>query len=127
MASNVVSDNFETGTGGVPQLGGTGATTCKAWANFNAIGTVSIRDSYNISSITDNGVGNFTIFFSNNMSNINYSVSGSAGEYSSNYGRMFTAGYNAEFGLNSFRILILQADNLVGKDSGYVNFQVFSN
>ena len=72
MASNVVSDNFETSSGGVPQLGGTGATTCKAWVNFNGTGTVAIRDSYNVSSITDNSTGQYTINFSNNMANTNY-------------------------------------------------------
>ena len=73
MASNVVSDNFETGTGGVPQLGGTGATTCKAWVNFNGTSTVAIRDSYNVSSITDTGVGRYTANFASSMSNTNYS------------------------------------------------------
>jgi hypothetical protein len=72
MASNVVSDNFETSGGGVPQLGGTGATTCKAWVNFNGKGTVAIRDSYNVSSVTDNTTGQYTINFSNNMANANY-------------------------------------------------------
>lgn len=72
MASAVVSDNFETGSGGVPQLGGTGATTCKAWVNFNGTGTVSIRDSFNVASITDNGTGRYYINFTNAMPNINY-------------------------------------------------------
>jgi hypothetical protein len=74
MASNVVSDNFETGTGGVPQLGGADRQTqwCKAWVNFNGQGTVAIRDSYNVSSVTDNTTGQYTINFSNNMANANY-------------------------------------------------------
>ena len=72
MASNVVSDNFETSSGGVPQLGGTGATTCKAWVNFNGTGTVAIRDSYNVSSITDNGFGDWTVNITNSMGNSNY-------------------------------------------------------
>lgn len=75
MASNVVSDNFETSGGGVPQLGGTGATTCKAWVNFNGTGTVAIRDSYNVSSITDNGTGRYTVNFSTAMANANYTIS----------------------------------------------------
>jgi len=76
MASNVVSDNFETGTGGVPQLGGTGATTCKAWVNFNGTGTVAIRDSYNVSSIADNGTGKYTVNFTSAMGNSDYTTVG---------------------------------------------------
>lgn len=51
---------------------------CTAWVNFNGTGTVAIRDSYNVSSITDNGTGNYTVNFATAMNNSNYSVSGSA-------------------------------------------------
>ena len=44
----------------------------KAWINFNGTGTVAIRDSFNVSSITDNGTGDYTLNFTNNMSNANY-------------------------------------------------------
>lgn len=46
----------------------------RAWVNFNASGTVSIRDSGNVSSVTDNGVGLFTINFTTAMPDGNYSV-----------------------------------------------------
>jgi len=39
----------------------TAGQLCKAWVNFNGTGTVAIRASYNVSSITDNGVGNYTV------------------------------------------------------------------
>jgi hypothetical protein len=47
-------------------------TTCKAWVNFNGTGTVAIRASYNVSSITDNGTGNYTVNFTNALSDSNY-------------------------------------------------------
>ena len=47
---------------------------CMAWVNFNGTGTVAIRDSYNISSITDGGVGLYTANFTTNMLNANYST-----------------------------------------------------
>ena len=50
----------------------------KAWVNFNGIGTPSIRGSFNISSITDNGLGDYTLNFTTAMPNTNYVVSGSA-------------------------------------------------
>jgi len=47
---------------------------CRAWVNFNGTGTVAIRASGNISSITDNGVGDYTVNFITAMSDVNYSV-----------------------------------------------------
>jgi len=47
---------------------------CRAWVNFDGTSTVSIRDSGNISSITDNGVGDYTINFTTNLEDSNYSV-----------------------------------------------------
>lgn len=44
----------------------------KAWVNFNGTGTVAIRSSYNVSSITDNGTGNYTVNLTNAMSDANY-------------------------------------------------------
>ncbi|ADD94772.1 hypothetical protein [uncultured phage MedDCM-OCT-S09-C399] len=49
----------------------------KAWVNFDGTGTVSIDDSFNVSSITDNSTGNYTINFTNAMSNAEYAVAGS--------------------------------------------------
>ena len=76
MAAAVVSDNFETSTGAIPQLGGADVTTrwCSAWVNFNAIGTVAINASYNVSSIVDNGVGDYTVNFTTAMPNANYAL-----------------------------------------------------
>jgi uncharacterized protein (AIM24 family) len=48
--------------------------SAKAWVNFNGTGTVAIRASYNVSSITDNGTGNYTINFTNAMVDANYAV-----------------------------------------------------
>ncbi|MFI3187398.1 MAG: hypothetical protein QX198_15595, partial [Methylococcaceae bacterium] len=48
---------------------------CRAWVNFNGTGTVAIRASGNVSSITDNGVGNYTVNFTTAMPDSNYSFS----------------------------------------------------
>ena len=45
--------------------------SAKAWVNFNGTGTVAIRDSFNVSSITDNSTGNYTVTFTNALSNAN--------------------------------------------------------
>lgn len=51
----------------------------KAWVNFNGTGTVAIRASGNVSSITDNGTGDYTVNFTSAMADANYAVSGVAG------------------------------------------------
>ena len=48
--------------------------SAKAWVNFDGTGTVAIRSSFNTSSITDNGVGNYTQNYSSSMLNDDYSV-----------------------------------------------------
>ena len=59
---------------------------CRAWVNFNGTGTVAIRGSGNVTSITDNGVGDFTANFTTAMPDINYAVSTNASDLS-NSGR----------------------------------------
>lgn len=48
---------------------------CRAWVNFNGTGTVAIRASKNVSSITDNGVGDWTVNFSTALPDANYAIS----------------------------------------------------
>ena len=47
---------------------------CRAWVNFNGTGTVAIRASGNVSSITDNGTGDYTINFTNAFADANYNA-----------------------------------------------------
>ena len=62
----------------------TGQFVARAWINFNGTGTIATRDSHNVSSIADNGTGDYTVTFSTAMSNANYSVGASGTEM--NYG-----------------------------------------
>jgi len=48
---------------------------CRAWVNFNGTGVVAIRASGNVSSITDNGVGDYTVNFATAMQDANYTFS----------------------------------------------------
>lgn len=54
------------------------------WVNFNGTGTVAIRDSLNVSSITDNGVGDYTTNFTTALANANYSATLSYGATTGN-------------------------------------------
>jgi len=49
--------------------------SAKAWVNFNGTGTVAIRAAFNVSSITDNGTGDYTVNFTTAMVDANYSFS----------------------------------------------------
>ena len=53
---------------------------CRAWVNFNGTGTVAIRASGNVSSITDNGAGDYTVNFTTAMPDNNYATNLSGGE-----------------------------------------------
>ena len=48
--------------------------SAKAWVNFNGTGTVAIRAGFNVSSITDNGTGNYTVNFTTAFADINYTT-----------------------------------------------------
>jgi len=66
------------GTGALKFNSGYGSAAtaygCRAWVNFNGQGTPAIRASGNVSSITDNGVGNYTVNFATAMPDTNYAV-----------------------------------------------------
>jgi len=74
---NINSAQFATVSGTAPIY------PCRAWVNFNGTGTVAIRDSGNVSSITDNGTGDYTVNLTTALSDINYST---VITYSQNYG-----------------------------------------
>ena len=53
--------------------------SAKAWVNFSGSGTIAARDSYNLSSLTDNGTGLYDVNFSNSMNNDDYAYSVNGG------------------------------------------------
>ena len=56
--------------------------SAKAWVNWNGTGTVAIRDSFNVGSITDNGTGDYTTNITNAMGNANYCYTALGGDTS---------------------------------------------
>lgn len=67
---------------GQPALPG----AAKAWVNFNGTGTVAIGASFNVSSITDLGVGTYQVNFTSAMTDVNYVVAGAAERVSDSRG-----------------------------------------
>lgn len=103
--STLKVNNLQTASGGsnsTPQQIEQGR--CKAWVNFNGTGTVAIRDSYNVSSISDGGTGQYTVNFSTSMSNANFVVTwggnGGTGSLSDgcNIGNLATGSFFAHWG-----------------------------
>ena len=67
--STTYASAFTTAVGNAPSY------ACRAWVNFDGTGTVAIRASGNVSSITDNGVGDYNVNFTTAMPDVNYSGS----------------------------------------------------
>ena len=86
ITSPASGDIWHNSTAGVTQIIGysnsmrSAMSACRAFVSFNGTGTVAIRSSYNVSSITDNGVGTYTVNFTAAMVDANYLVSGSAND-----------------------------------------------
>lgn len=73
--ANAVKTAYDLANAAIPS---SGRFAARAWVNFNGTGTVAIRASGNVTSITDNGVGDYTLNFTNALADANYSVVGAA-------------------------------------------------
>jgi hypothetical protein len=96
---------FNSGYGSVATAYG-----CRAWVNFNGTGTVAIRASGNVSSITDNGTGDYTINFTSAMPDTNYSVSGALNEVASNNGASVIISNSTSPTTSAVRVLRIQGN-----------------
>ena len=95
---------------------------CRAWVNFNGTSTLAIRDSGNVSSVTDNGTGNYTVNFSTNMPDVNYSVASHGGGASSGIPIVGSAN-TTTLAVGSF--LVRTVNNNIFADLGMVCVAVF--
>lgn len=96
---------------------------CRAWVNFNGTGTVAIRASGNVSSITDNGNGDYTMNFTSAMPDANYSAVGTAGQKAVAWGLVLFANTGA-FATSGLRF-ITQAPNDVAGDTAFICVAIF--
>lgn len=105
-------------------------TLSKAWVNFNGSGTVAIRSSHNVSSITDVGTGSYKINFSNQMNDINY-VSHVIGVDDNVYAPIcYETGENLSnrtINYCEIRTSGLSAGYPISRDMTVVEFSVFGN
>jgi hypothetical protein len=115
-------------------INSTSSTNCiqgsaKAWVNFDGTGTPAIRTSYNVSSITDNGTGDYTVNFTNAFANTSYVVIAAVSNDGSNnavtINTQSTQGSISVPTTTAVRMQIARA--AVGYvDSTYVNVAIFS-
>jgi hypothetical protein len=93
--------------------------TAKAWVNFNGTGTVAIRRAFNVSSITDNATGDYTVNFTTAMPDANYSASINILE---NAARLFTV---TSLITTSLRINCMNTAQTLG-DNTAIGVSIFS-
>ena len=96
-----------------------GENSCDAWVNFKGTGTVSIRDSFNVSSITDHATGEYSVTFSNAFSNNDYCAVADAGGSSGIPTTKIVVTDSADFSTTGFRFQILNTAS-----SGVADFNV---
>lgn len=105
------SDNFDSAL----------AAGLRAWANFNGTGTPAIRAASNVSSITDNGTGDYTVNLTTPMADANYAATITGGDIS--FGNGIVYGSTTKIA-GSLRVLIKQASSLA-LDPAEVNVAIF--
>jgi len=112
----------------------TGQQACKAWVNFDGtfatspftIANGGIRAAYNVSSVTDNGTGDYTVNFTTAMSDANYSVQviAARSDASSNImGGIHNTG--TPYNTSSIRVTAVRATVADLFDASYLNVAVF--
>ena len=91
----------------------------KGWVNFNGTGTIAARDSLNLSSLTDNGSGEYTITYSSAFSAVDYAFTGCSGQSSGGSrttGGMTFDDFSATVTTTSHRILSRKKDDASNVD-----------
>ena len=82
MAGKIIADTIETGAGADISTSYVVNGSAKAWVNFNGTGTVVIRGSVNVSSLTDNGTGDYTVNVNSAFADVNFTLATAQGSAS---------------------------------------------
>lgn len=101
----------------------------KAWVNFNGAGTVSIISSFNVSSITDNGIGDYTVNYTTAMTDANYAiVSGTRGPNDgANVRSIITTLVGTPPATTSVRVQSVRSDTSALIDTNNIYLGILSN
>ena len=98
---------------------------CRAWVNFDGTGTVAIRASGNVASITDNGTGDYTVVIDNDMPDANYVVvcNSSRTDTANGAGNLYTAA--AAPTAAAVRVIALIPTTVNANDQAYFMVAIF--
>ena len=99
--------------------------TAKAWVNFNGTGTVAIRASFNVSSVVDNGAGDYTVNFIEPMVDSNFCVSGMTNWDGTNRGALMGINTNRALSASAFSITTQQPHVYAVMDASVITLMVF--
>lgn len=110
---------FNSGYGSVATAYG-----CRAWVNFNGTGTVAIRASGNVTSITDNGTGDYTVNFTTAMPDANYSVVSTTSSDAAAITIAYVSGTSSVITTSSVR-LVMATTGGAAADRTYVGVAIF--
>jgi hypothetical protein len=95
----------------------------KAWVNFNGVGTVAVRDSYNVSSVTDNGTGAYAVNYAVAMDNANYSAVSCCGNGASSAFTNRNSGVNSRT-VSLANVSVWTISSNTASDLDQISFQV---
>ncbi len=135
MSTILVNTLTGTSTAGSILVTGEGNSTttnlqqglAKSWVNFTGITTTASRDSFNVSSLTDDTTGSTSMTFSNNMSNANFTGSwftnASTGSGSGSFGNDYGGGFAART-TSSYQVVAYSSDVI---DSFYNDSIIFGD
>jgi len=131
-SQNVTLPNAITLTGGVAgdfkMNSGYGSVAtaygCRAWVNFNGTGTVAIRASGNVSSITDNGTGQYTVNFTTAMADANYAAQATTSNNAGS-GAIFPTLTLSVYSTTQLALICQVSTTATVQDPNYVNVAVF--
>ena len=100
---------------------------CRAWVNFNGRGTVAIRASGNVSSITDVSTGTYVVNFATAMPDANYATVCSAADTTSTWPRLIAAGTNGNstYSVSAVGLFVTRPDNQSAEDNDLIQVAVF--
>jgi len=98
---------------------------CRAWVNFNGTGTVAIRESGNVSSITDNGTGDYTVNFTTAMQDTSYGCQVSVGGVGTLAAGNALVGWAAIYAVGSVRIGLSDNNSDTNQDASNTNVAIF--
>lgn len=117
-------DSLSTATGSAPSY------SARAWVNFNGTGTVAIRASGNVTSITDNGTGDYTVNFTTAMPDANYNHNITVSAIESSYTPLNNRGYGScTKASSSLRFVVGYVSSLLGvltaEDEASVQVAIF--